>query len=189
MQSTRKRRGAQVHADYFAVDHPFVGWYASYWKSGSARYVDRTVPQGPLSGDLFMGEVAARRFSIAADDDQVPVLGVCEDDVEAVMSMTWTGAAFLRRVQRRDWVALSCPDARIQGSGSNAPVALRLWLPATMGLLDAWMGATPLPATLRIVEIAVRKGKPEPKGGPPLAVLPLSFKGVWEPSELELAAS
>ena len=36
------------------------------------------------------------------------------------------------------------------------------------------------PASLRIIEAAIRSGKPIPKGGSPLAILPLSFKGIWE---------
>lgn len=184
MQTTRKRRAAQISPEHFAVENPFLRWYVSYWKRGAARCVERPGgAPGEVSGDIFMGELAASRFSVGVDDDKVPVLGVAEDDAEAVMSVRWASAAFLRRVQRRDWVALSCPDARIEGGGATSPVPLRLWLPATVGVLDGWLGAEPAPVSLRIVEATIRLGKPLPKGASPLAVLPLSFKGDWESRE------
>ena len=181
MQSTRKRRTSQIHSDDYAIDHPFIRWYARYWKPGAASYTERSgAEQGTVSGDVFMGEMASSRFSIGADDDRVPALGISHDDAEAVMSMPWSGAAFLRRVNRRDWIALSCLDARMQGSATPSKVPLRLWLPATIGLLDAWVGMTPVPTSLRVVAIRIIAGKPEPVPGPPLGLLPLSFKGSWE---------
>ena len=87
----------------------------------------------------------------------------------------------MRRVQRRDWIALFCPDARMEGGGAHSPVALRMWLPATAGLLDGWLGADPAPSSMRVVEATIHRGKPEPKGTAPLAVLPLALKGSWEP--------
>ncbi len=178
MQRSRKRGGLRITPEQFEVDHPFIRWYASYWTRGAARCQER--PGSGLSGDLFMGELAASRFSLGVDDDRVPVLGVADDDAAAIMSVPWTGAAFLRRVRRRDWIALVCHDARIEGSGTATPVQLRLWLPAAIGLLDGWIGVDPVPASLRVIEAAIRKGKPQPKGGGVLAVLPLSFKGMWE---------
>lgn len=126
-----------------------------------------------------MGELAARRFSVGVDDDKVPVLGIAEGDAEAVMSLEWSSAAFLRRVQGRDWIALACRDARIEGARADGAVGLRLWLPTTLGLLDGWIGV-PAPSTLRVVEAAIRQGKPVARSGPPIALLPLSMKGVWE---------
>lgn len=126
-----------------------------------------------------MGELAARRFSVGIDDDKVPVLGIAEGDADAVMALEWSSAAFLRRVNGRDWIALACRDARIEGARADGAVAMRLWLPSTLGLLDGWIGV-PAPSTLRIVEAAIRQGKPVARPGPPLAILPLSLKGVWE---------
>lgn len=171
MQRTRKRHGPALPPDQFALDHPFARWYASYHKRGAARCEGR---------DLYMGELAARRFSIGLDDDKVPVLGIAEDDVEAVTALSWAGAAFIRRVRGRDWIALSCKDARIEGARADAAVPLRMWLPTTDGLLDGWRGLAKPPGTLRVVEAYIRLGKPEPKGAAPLYLLPLSFKGAWE---------
>jgi hypothetical protein len=183
MQPTRRRRASLAQPDHYAVEHPFLQWYSSYWKLSGARYVERsTTPGAGFSGDIFMGEMAARRFSIGADDDLVPALGIVSEDVEAVMSLQWTSAAFLRRVQRRDWVALSCPDARMENGGAMAEAPIRLWLPTTLGLLDGWIGAQPQPTMLRLVEMEVRKGVPTPRGGPALGLLPLSLKGDWEPA-------
>jgi hypothetical protein len=179
MQPSRKQKATGIDLEVFDIDHPFVRWYASFWRLRSARYVSRgQTALGMPSGDIFMGETTSRRFSLGVDDDNIPVLGVSEADIEAFMSLNWVGGAFLRRVQRRDWVALSCPDARMAGSSSPGAVPIRLWLPVTYGLLDGWVGAADLPETLRMAEITVEKGKPEPTGRP-LASLPLTFKGDW----------
>lgn len=172
-RSSKRRRGPALSPDQFALDHAFVRWYAAYFKREAARCVGR---------DLFMGELAARRFSIGVDEDAVPVLGVAEDDVTPFKSLKWTSAAFLRRVQGRDWIALSCKDARVEDAMSEAAVPLRLWLPTTDRLLDGWLGA-PTPRSLRIIETAIRLGKPIPKGAQPLGKLPLSLKGAWETPE------
>lgn len=179
MQGTRRRRAAQINPDLYDVDHPFIRWYVSYWRHDAARCVTRPGDEA-MAGDLFMGELAASRFSLGVAEDRTPVLGIAEGDAEALMSIRWSGAAFLRRVQRRDWVALSCPDARIQNSSSQQLVPLRLWLPATHGMLDGWLGIDPAPNVLRLVEAAIRRGQPEAKGGAPLAELSLTFKGVWQ---------
>jgi hypothetical protein len=168
MSRSTSRREQVLSPDQFALDSPFVRWYSSYHKRGAAKARGR---------DLFMGELAARRFSIGLDDDRVPVLGIAEDEVEDVMSMDWSTAAFLRRVNGRDWIALSCRDARIEGARAEDAVPLRLWLPTTHGLLDGWVGLVPSPASLRVIEVYIRNGKPVPKGTAPLAVLPLSLKG------------
>ena len=181
MQRTSRRRAPDLSPDHYAVDHPFAVWYVSYWKREAARCVERPAGGDAPSGDIFMGELAATRFSLGMDDDLVPVLGVAEGDADAVMSLPWTGAALLRGVQRRDWVALSCADARMEGGGASSPVPLRLWLPCANGLLDPWVGIDPAPASIRLVEAVIRGGKPLPKGGAPLAQLALALKGSWEP--------
>lgn len=167
--------------EQFDLDHLFIDWYCAYHKLGAARCVTRFEPDGAMSGDIFMGPLASRRFSIGLDDDRVPVLGVAEDDVGSIMALGWSGAAFLRRVQKRDWIALKCNDARIEGASSGTPVSLRLWLPCLDGLLDGWLDPDSRPSTLRIVSAAIRKGKPIPQTGSPLALLPLGFKGDWQP--------
>ncbi len=181
MQRTRKKATELVPADRFAVDDPFVRWYASYWRQGAARCAERLAKDGTVSGDVFMGELASRRFAVGVDGDKVPLLGVAEEDVDAVMSVRWASAAFLRRVQGRDWIALSCRDARISASASQSPIPLRMFLPSSIGLLDGWVGLSgDQPPTLRVVETQVARGAPRLKGGAPLAILPLSFKGAWE---------
>jgi len=199
MQKRRKGKGPALSPDQFALDHPFLRWYAAYHKRKAARCV---------GADLFLGELAARRFSIGVDDDKMPLFGIAEDDVEAVTALPWTSAAFLRRVKGpvlgdfiagpaggadraaevRDWIALSCKDARIEGGRSEGPVGIRLWLPTTRGLLDGWIGA-PAPQTVRIIEAAIRHGKPERTGKPPLGLIPLSLRGAWEQPPAEKPAA
>ncbi|WP_097053597.1 hypothetical protein [Thalassospira xiamenensis] len=125
-----------------------------------------------------MGERAARRFSIGLDDDNVPVFGIANDDVEAVMSVKWSSVAFVRGVQRKDWVVLACKDARVNEPRADDPVALRMWLPTSTGLLDGWIGFTEI-ETIRFKETTIYKGKPI-ASSEFLAVLPLAFKGNWE---------
>ena len=191
---SRKRRGPALPPEHFALDNPFIRWYAAYHRRNAARCV---------GSDLFVGELASRRFSLGVDDDKMPTLGIAEDDVEAVTALTWTSAAFLRRVKGpvlgdflagknaentevRDWVALSCKDARIEGSRADAAVGVRLWLPTTKGFLDGWLGVD-RPGTLRIVEASIKRGEPSPTSTPPLGIIPLVYKGIWADADTKAA--
>jgi hypothetical protein len=175
MALTRKRRrSSRLSPDQFDVDSPFLQWYASYWKRNAAHCISKDI-----GGDLIMGPLASRRFSIGLDDGNMPLLGIADDEAHAVMSIPWSQAAFLRGVQDRDWVVLFCSDSRITGSGTPEPVSLRLWLPTMSGLLDGWLASEPKPTMLKVIEASIAKGKPTEKGGASLALLPLAFKGVW----------
>ena len=177
MKMSRKRKisdvfGLGIPQIEHATDHPFIRWYAGYFSQDAAHSVGR---------DLFMGPLASRRFSIDTEDDGTPVLGVAEDDVESFMALRWSAAAFLKRVEKRDWVALSCRDARVERAVAKEAVALRLWLPATLGILDGWNREDPdRPKSLKIIETYIRGGKPIEKGSSSLTILPLEMKGSWE---------
>ncbi len=184
MERSRKQRATGIHPDLYDTDHPFLRWYSSYWRLRDASYVARKeTSSGMPSGDIFMGEIASRRFSLGADDDNIPALGIAEDDVPSVMALRWTSAAFLRSVNRRDWVALSCTDARLSSAADAGAVPIRLWLPTSIGLLDGWLGVATPPTSLRIVSVGIVRGKPVPSAGSPLAELPLTFKGDWTAHE------
>lgn len=172
MPKLRKRRDISAIADRYDTDHPFVRWFAAY----SAR--DAATSEG---ADVMMGPLASNWFWIGVDDTDAarsPVLGVSEHDAEAIASMKWTAAFLVRRTKKSDWVVLVCRDARIDAPGSDTPVPLRLWLPASPGILDGWLDQPAQPGTLRMVEVAVRRNRPEPKGKP-LGELPLKFWGTW----------
>jgi hypothetical protein len=173
MNRLEKRRAAEITADQYAVDHPFVRWYAAYHSRDAATSDGR---------DLRMGPLASKWFSVGIDDDRVPVLGIAEHDVEPIMSMRWTASFFLRKILGADWIVLSADDARTESPRGDDPVPLRLWLPVLPGLLDGWLEVPP-PSSLRIIETAIRRGKPQPKGGSPLALLSLGLKGKWEARE------
>lgn len=170
----------RLPTDQFSFENPFIRWFALYHSRGEAKCITRT-KNGVMSADIIMGELASRKFSIGMDDDKIPVLGIAESESDDVMCLPWNSAAFLRKVQGGDWIALACRDARTEGAKAREPIALRLWLPATTGLLDGWIGLEEPPASLRIIETVVTKGKALSKDEPALAMLPLGLKGVWNP--------
>jgi hypothetical protein len=168
MKKIGRRKVPSVTPEQYAVEHPFVRWYATYQTRGAAKANGQ---------DLMMGPLASKWFSIGVDDDLLPVLGVAEHDVEAIMSMKWTAAFLVRKTKQSDWVVLACQDSRIEAPRSDTAVPIRLWLPASPGLLDGWMDVAQ-PDQLKVMEAAIRKGRPEPVGSP-LLTLPLKFKGPW----------
>ena len=106
-------------------------------------------------------------------------MGLYEEDQEAIMFLNWKSCAFLRQVQKKDWIALSCPDIRIKDGSAIQPIAMRLWLPCFPGLLDGWLKVEEKPKTLKIVTTKLQKGKPQQIGNKSLLTLPLSFAGNW----------
>ena len=170
----------RLPTDQFSFDNSFLRWFALYHSRGEAKCITK-VKDGQISADIMMGELASRKFSIGMDDDKIPVLGIAETESDDVMSLPWHSAAFLRRVQGGDWVALACRDSRVEGAKARDPISIRLWLPTSTGLLDGWIGAEEQPACLKIIETLVRDGKALSKGQDALALLPLGFKGVWAP--------
>ncbi len=184
----RRFRTERLKRDEFRIDAPFLRWYSAYHTRGQAECKTTSGPGGPTA-DFMMGELASRRFSLGVDDDGVIVLGVAEEDSEAVMSIPWVGAAMLRRLASRDWIALSARDGRVEGAKMSSPMQVRLWLPTTSGLLDTWMDEELRPVSLRVIEASIVRGRPLPKGEPPLAILPLTFKGRWTEAATEADAN
>ena len=184
-----------VAPEQFAINHPFIQWYSSYWSRGSGRSVMKTSNNEGDTGDetitcdLIMGEMASSRFSIGVDDDNIPVLGLAEGDSDSVMSMPWSKVAFIRRIMGMDWVALASNDARIDKAGSDVPTLMRLWLPANFGVLDGWNTGFKRPVSIKLIEVAIRHGRPVSKDVAPLAILPLSFRGDWVPEDADTGKS
>ena len=175
----RRFRTEKLKREDFRLESPFLRWYTAYQTRGQGECRTTTGATGPTA-DFMMGELASRRFSLGVDEDGVIVLGVASEDSEAVMSIPWVGAAMLRRLASRDWIALSARDGRVEGAKMSSPMQMRLWLPTTSGLLDTWMDTSLRPVSMRIIEASIVRGRPIPKGEPPLAILPLTFKGRWD---------
>lgn len=150
------------------ADHPFILWYAALRGMRAARCVKE---------DIYLDDLGGKRFSIGVDPDATPVIGVLEDDAAPLMSLRWTAAAFVREFRGRDWIALSCRDARAPGALEMNAVPLRLWFPISRGMFAAWDDSRPSRVKLRAVSATEEGLVPLERG--PLAELPLTFKGAW----------
>src|SRR3546814_6275336 len=91
----------------------------------------------------------------------------------ALTAIRWTAVAFVREHKGRDWLALSCRDARVPGAQEMNPVPLRLWIPISRGMLSAWNDNRPTRVKIRVV--ALESGDLAPLERGPLMELPLTF--------------
>lgn len=147
--------------------HPFVEWYAALWHCNAISYSGK---------DILLDDMGAARFGMGVDEDGTPVLGVLVHDRQGLLSLDWQSAGFIRNHKGRDWVALSCKDARITDAGAEDPVPLRLWIPVPVAVLDTWYESKPKTLRLRLMKKAA--DRPICAGGPPLKELPLTVKDV-----------
>lgn len=173
-------------SENFDVGNQFLEWYAGYHNLNQADYKDRVTDKG-LSADIYMSSMASMRFSVGIDDsDASVVFGIAHDIADSVMSFNWTTVAFLKQIKGvqkgkpsiNDWIAFSCPDIRVEDSGSPEPISLRIWFPVATGILDGWSGLPEYPDSIRIVKTIFKKGLPIAEGED-IKTLPLVFKGKW----------
>lgn len=144
--------------------HPFLNWYASLWSMGAATASGK---------DIILDDAAGKRFGIGVDEGGIPVLAMLADDEPPLTSIRWASAALIRKHRNRDWIALSCKNAKDNDDG--APVPVRLWIPVPYGVLDAWYEFSP--SQLRVRRMLIKKGRPVCPDGPPLMQLSLTTKG------------
>lgn len=169
-----------VSPDLYALDSKFLAWYTSYWQHGGM------VKEGiKFSGigndnnvDIFFTPLASTRFGLGISPDGIPLFGIPNDEGDFFMALLWDEAAFLRRaINRDDWIALACHDARFS-KDMGAPVMLRLWFQVSRGLFDGWLKTEEKPKKLTLVEMnpAVAGGR-NFSAKQILTLLPLSFLG------------
>lgn len=145
-----------------AESHPLLKWYGQLHEWGVEA----------KGADIVLSTLAAARFAIGADRDGCPVLGVLNDDMPAVLSVDWKKASLLRNFKRKDWLALTTPDARLTVAGRDMP--LRLFIPIVAELADLFEPFEG--STLRIRTMKVAKGKPVVSKGEPRAKLDFSVR-------------
>jgi len=148
------------------IEHPLIAWYAALLRAGAVRC------EGT---DVVLGALGGKRFGISVTDKNEPLLCCLEDDREVIESVPWTSAAMIFNHKRSDWVALSCKDARVRGSAEMNPVPLRLWIPVTVGRLDAWKKVPP--KSLRVGVMTVNKNGPPTITGEPFINVPYKLIG------------
>jgi hypothetical protein len=177
-------RKEKIDLDNFFMEDLFLSWYASYHKRNEATCETFTKKNTNQQGcDILMGIMASKRFSFGIDNDRTPILGIAHDDIEAVMSLSWNNVAFVKDFKKKTWISLSVKDIRKENSRSNNPVPLRLWLPISEGLFDAFMFIENKPTQIKIIGTFIKAGKPISKEEPPLEILPLTFAGNWKKPE------
>ncbi|EPX84000.1 hypothetical protein [Salipiger mucosus] len=117
-------------------EHPFLIWYAYLNKRAMAVIRKR---------DIFLNDIGAARFAMGVDEDsdrKTPALGVGVHDSKAIKSIDWSSAGFILGHKNRDWLALAARDIRQVDSVEPDPVPMRLWIPFTTGLFNAWAHKT-----------------------------------------------
>jgi hypothetical protein len=152
--------------------HPFIMWFAYMYKK---RTVD------PRGKDIIVDAIGSKRFGLDVDkttSKALPVLCVGIYDVKPINSINWTSAGIIIGQKNKDWVALSCPDVRIQGSQEPKPVPLRLWIQFPTGSLDAF--AKNGSDKLYLKSVKLGKGDSPIVEKAPFDILPLKVKDFWK---------
>lgn len=158
--------------------HPLVTWYATLRRADAARVdlVEIEVDGNKVDGtDVVLGDLGGRRFGLSVTKDGEPLLCCLGDDVAAIRSVPWTSAAMAFGFKGRDWIALSCKDARVKGSSEMNPAPIRLWIPISTGRLDAWRDVAP--RRVLVAAMASGRGKEARVDGAPFAELPMKMIG------------
>ena len=173
---TRRMSWERMDPDAMSFDDPFLRWFSAHFSRGQAKAIQRRDVAGI---DFLMGGYASSRFSLGADDDGTPLLGVCSYEAEALERCHWVDAAFLRGMRGGDWVVLRTADVRTDEPLREDSIPARLWLPAMPGILDGWLDSSPLPTALRLMRTRVERGKALLEADKPFCEIPLVFKGNW----------
>lgn len=110
-------------------ENPFLLWMAALWERRALTRKGK---------DYLLDEFGGKRFGIGIDSDGTPVLGVLVEDTDAILSVNWSSAAFIRGHMDKDWIALATKDIRIENSQAEFPIPIRLWIPIPDGVIDAF---------------------------------------------------
>lgn len=123
---------------------------------------------GQMEGaDFILNEKGARRFALSVFKEQ-PLMCWPSFDGPAMESVKWSSAAFILDFKDKDWIALSCQDIRIKNSQAMNPVRFRLFIPVTIGRLNAWIPVNP--KNLSLGQTKINAGIPIFTGEPALEV-------------------
>jgi hypothetical protein len=149
-----------------AGENPFLLWVL---KLHSVKGLEIKQGAGGTK-DIILDASGSRRFGLGVYET-IPYLGYVDTDREALESVRWSTAAILLGKQGKDWVALSCKDARPEDSQAMNPVPIRLFVEVSVGRLAAWKDANPTELALGTVS---RNAKGEPVfADSPLRKVPL----------------
>ena len=126
--------------------------------------------------EIYLSAAAGKRIAIGSYDGR-PALGFLAKDIDRIMEIEWSAAAFLRGVSERDWLCLSAQDASVKGAVTLEEVPLRLWIPAARGIFDGWFSTDQRASRIDIRRFELRKDKrPLDFLDPVLKSLPLTCR-------------
>jgi len=126
--------------------------------------------------EIYLTAAAGKRIAIGLFEGR-PSIGFLACDIDRMMEIDWSAAAFLRGVSDRDWLCLSAQDASVKGAVALEEVPLRLWIPAARGIFDGWFATDQRASKIDIRKFALRKDKrPLDFEGPALKSLPLTCR-------------
>lgn len=126
--------------------------------------------------EIYLNAAAGKRIAIGLCEDR-PAIGFLPCDIESILEIEWSAAAFLRGVSDRDWVCLSAQDASIKGAVVLEEVPLRLWIPAVRGALGGWFSTEQRVTQIDIRQFTLRSDKrPLDFEGPSRRTLPLTCR-------------
>lgn len=119
--------------------------------------------------DLFLGTLGSSSFAFAFEQDGSLALGIPEIDIAAFTSIDWAGAALIRNLEGRDYLALSCTTI-----DPRAPLAWRIFMNVTGHV--ARQIAEKAPDRLRMRPMRVINSRPMAAKGLPLAELGFALR-------------
>ena len=154
--------------------HPLLRWIACMRKWG-AEWDPR--PDNRLPRDLLLSPSCSSRFCLSMEDEEAMSLAAHEEDLAALLSVTWGMAAFRRGIKGRDWLILSCSDVA-EGNIDAKPGAqraeLRLFIELSPDMAAAVAEVDPPPQRLHLRAMVRHRQALLRSLGAPKAEIPLA---------------
>lgn len=154
----------------FTGDNPFLLWVLKLNGVGAVEI--KASGQGGATKDVILGPEGGRRFGLGFHG-KIPCLGYVDTDRSAIEHIRWTSAAMLLDKGGKDFIALSCIDARPDQNAPTDPVPLRLFVPVSRDRMAEWRNASP--KELSIAPITRNKKREAVFPASPFRTLPLKI--------------
>jgi len=145
-----ERRSPEDVAD----SHPLLGWMVRRHEHGSRYKPGR---DGRPETDFMLSSACSGRFGVMVDDDDALLLVAQASDANALKSVEWTSAAFVRNLASKDYLVLNCADVT-GGAGPGGETQLRVFMEVSLAIADALAVADPFPSKLRMRKAQVLGG-------------------------------
>jgi hypothetical protein len=155
--------------------HPLLMWIAWMRKWGSEWAPE---PNNRMPRDLMLSPMCSSRLCFSVEDEDAMTMAMAEEDLAALMSVTWEMAAFRRNHKGKDYVILSCSDVA-EGSLEAEPGTerrkLRIFIQLSAEMAEAMGAVDPAPSRLHFRNMVRHKQALLGSLGAPKADVPLAY--------------